>query len=65
MMEKAKVTVHPDYRIAPVDRRLFSAFLEPIGNWVEGGIWNPEHKDADDMGFRKDIIEAIKKGDLA
>ena len=64
MSKKAKVTVHPDYRIAEVDRRLFSAFLEPIGNWVEGGIWNPEHKDADDMGFRKDIIDAIKKAEI-
>lgn len=34
MISKARVTIHPDYRVGSVDRRLFSAFLEPIGNWV-------------------------------
>lgn len=32
MLKKAKVTVHPDYRIGKVDKRLFGAFLESIGN---------------------------------
>lgn len=60
MTKRAKVSVHPDYRIAPVERRIFSAFLEPIGDWVYGGIWNPNHKTADEMGFRGDILSAIK-----
>ena len=44
MISKARVTIHPDYRVGSVDRRLFSAFLEPIGNWVDGGIWNDVYK---------------------
>lgn len=64
MSKKAKVSVHPDYRIAPVERRLYSAFLEPIGNWVYGGIWNPQHPTADEMGFRRDILSAIKTGGI-
>lgn len=61
MVKKAKVTVYPDYRIDKVDDRIYSAFLEPIGSWVYGGIYNPNHPAADDMGFRKDIIEAVKE----
>ena len=60
-MQKAKVTVHPDYRIGEIDRRLFGAFLEPIGGWVYGGIWNPNHPLADDYGFRKDILEMTRE----
>lgn len=64
MSKRASVTVHPSYKIGVVDKRLFGAFLEPIGNWVYGGIYNPEHPTADDMGFRRDIIEAVKEFDL-
>jgi alpha-N-arabinofuranosidase len=57
----AKITVHPDYKIGEIDRRMYGAFLEPIHNWVYGGIWNPKHPTADDMGFRKDVINLIKE----
>jgi alpha-N-arabinofuranosidase len=64
MSKKAKVAIHPDYRIAKVERRLFGAFLEPIGNWVYGGIYNPKHPAADDMGFRQDVIDAVRELNL-
>jgi alpha-N-arabinofuranosidase len=64
MKKQAKVTVHPAYKIGEVDKRLFGAFLEPIGSWVYGGIYNPSHPTADDMGFRRDIIDAVKEFDL-
>lgn len=63
-LKKAKVTVHPDYKIGQVDKRLFGAFLEPIGSWVYGGIYNPKHPTADDMGFRRDILDAVREFDL-
>lgn len=64
MSKKAKVAIHPDYRIAKVERRLFGAFLEPIGSWVYGGIYNPKHPAADDMGFRQDVIDAVREFNL-
>jgi alpha-N-arabinofuranosidase len=64
MLKKAKVTVHPDYKIGKVEKRLFGAFLEPIGNTVYGGIYNPKHPTADDIGFRQDILNAVKEFDL-
>ena len=40
-MKKAKVTVHPDYKIGKGEKSLFGAFLESRGNTVYGGIYNP------------------------
>ena len=64
MSKKAKVTVDPAYKIGRIESKLFSAFLEPIGNWVYGGIYSPNHPSADEQGFRTDILDAIKKFDL-
>lgn len=64
MFRKAKVTVNPDYRIGKIEKRLFGAFLESIGNTVYGGIYNPKHPTADDLGFRQDILEAVREFDL-
>lgn len=59
--KKTKVTFHPGYQAGEIDRRLFGAFLEPIGDWVYGGIWNPEHEQADELGFRRDILELTRE----
>ncbi|MDR3173141.1 MAG: hypothetical protein LBU19_02720 [Treponema sp.] len=60
MEKKAKITIHPAYKLGAVDKRLYGAFLEPIHHWVYGSIWNPKHPSADDMGFRNDVLELIK-----
>jgi len=60
-MEKAKITVHPEFSMGRIDPRLYSGYLEPIGNWVYGGVWNPDHESADDMGFRTDMLKAIRE----
>ena len=60
MERRTTITVHPDYRVAHIERELYGCFLEPIHNWVYGGIYNPDHPTADDMGFRGDMLEAIR-----
>jgi len=60
MAQKAKITIHPDYRIGDISEQLFSAFLEPIGTMVNGTMFNPKHPTADEQGFRTDFIDAIK-----
>lgn len=47
MPKKAKVVVHPAYEIGEIDPRLYSAFLEPIGNMVNGSMYNPKHPTAE------------------
>ncbi len=61
MAREAKIVVHPAYKVGEISERLFSAFLEPIGNMVNGTMFNPKHPTADEQGFRTDFIEAIKK----
>ena len=60
MGKKATVTVHPSYSIGDISPRLFGAFLEPIGSMVNGSMYNPKHPMADDKGFRRDFIDALK-----
>jgi len=45
MPKKAKVVVHPAYEIGEIDPRLYSAFLEPIGNINDryGDVANGEY----------------------
>jgi alpha-N-arabinofuranosidase len=57
---KARVTVHKDFRLAAVDDRIYSAFLEHLGRAVYGGIYEPGHKTADKDGFRGDVLGLVK-----
>ncbi len=63
-MKKAKLTLHPDYRIGDISPRLFGAFLEPIGSMVNGSMYNPKHPSADEQGLRSDFYTALKEAGL-
>ena len=60
-MKQAKIILDKDYRVSRVDERLFGSFIEHLGRAVYGGIYEPSHPLADDLGFRTDVIEAVKK----
>lgn len=60
MAKKAVVVVHPAYKIGDISPRLYGAFLEPIGTMVNGSMYNPKHPTADEKGFRRDFIDALK-----
>ena len=57
------VRVYADSRrtIAPLSHELFGSFLEHLGRAIYDGIYDPESKLADANGFRKDVIEEIRK----
>ena len=59
-MKNSKITIHPDFEIGEISNRLFSAFLEPIGTMVNGTMYNPKHPTADEQGFRRDFLDAIR-----
>lgn len=63
-MSKSRITVHPEFKIGQISNRLFSAFLEPIGNMVNGFMYNPKHPSADEQGFRTDVINMLKSSNL-
>ncbi|MFD0675456.1 MULTISPECIES: arabinosylfuranosidase ArfA [unclassified Paenibacillus] len=60
-MKKAKMILEKDFKIAEVDKRIFGSFIEHLGRAVYGGIYEPGHPEADEKGFRKDVIDLINE----
>jgi alpha-L-arabinofuranosidase len=60
-MDQTKLILDRDYQIAPVDPRLFGGFLEHIGRAVYEGVYDPQSKQADGNGFRKDVLTSLKE----
>ena len=58
---KAKVQIDRGNVISRIDDRIYSSFIEHLGRAVYGGIYEPGHDTADDMGFRQDVMELIKE----
>ena len=57
----AAITLDRDFRIGPVDRRLFGSFVEHLGRCVYTGIFEPGHPAADEHGFRTDVLELVRR----
>jgi alpha-N-arabinofuranosidase len=60
MTSSAKITLHPEFRIAEIDRRIYGSFIEHLGRAVYSGIYEPGHPSADADGFRQDVIDLVK-----
>lgn len=58
---EARLILHKDFTVGSVDERLYGSFIEHLGRAVYNGIYEPSHETADDKGFRKDVIELVKK----
>ncbi|MCR2802300.1 arabinosylfuranosidase ArfA [Paenibacillus soyae] len=57
---KSNMLIDKSFTVSAVDPRLYGSFIEHLGRAVYGGIYDPGHPTADENGFRKDAIEAIK-----
>ena len=60
-MKKASMILDKDYRVGRIDPRIYGSFIEHLGRAVYGGIYEPGHPLADEKGFRKDVIEMVRK----
>ena len=60
-MKKASVKLDRDYAIARVDPRLYGSFIEHLGRAVYGGIYEPGHPTADELGFRRDVMDMVRR----
>ena len=60
-MKNAKMILDKDFVIGKVDKRLYGSFIEHLGRAVYGGIYEPGHPEADEQGFRKDVIALVKE----
>ena len=57
----ARIYVDPAQKIASLDRKVFGSFIEHLGRSIYGGIYEPGAKLADSNGFRRDVLEEVKK----
>ena len=64
MKPKARLTLHRELEIGRIDPRIYGSFLEHLGRAVYNGIYEPDHREADSDGFRKDVLEMVKELDV-
>jgi len=60
MPKKARVLFCKDFAVAKVDERIYGSFIEHLGRAVYGGIYQPGHPQADEGGFRKDVLALVR-----
>ena len=60
-MKKAFMTLDRAYTIGRIDPRIYGSFIEHLGRAVSGGIYEPGHPSSDELGFRQDVLELVKK----
>ncbi|OAS20595.1 alpha-N-arabinofuranosidase [Paenibacillus oryzisoli] len=60
MSTKASMIIDKDFKVGEVDPRLYGSFIEHLGRAVYGGIYEPGHPQADEQGFRGDVLELVK-----
>ena len=56
---KAQVDLHTEHRVAAIDERIFSGFLEHMGRAVYEGVFDPGSPLSDERGFRRDVIDTL------
>ena len=61
---KAKMTLHKEFAIGETDKRIYGSFIEHLGRAVYNGIYEPGHAQADEKGFRKDVIGLVREMDV-
>ncbi len=60
MKKQATMVVDKDFRISQIDKRIYGSFIEHLGRAVYTGIYQPGHPQADEEGFRKDVLKLVQ-----
>ena len=58
---RARVKIDTERVIGDIDPLLYGNFIEHLGRCIDGGIFEPGSPLADSQGYRKDVLEAVKK----
>src|SRR5574344_846857 len=59
-MNKVQIFLDKEFTLGEVDKRISSSFVEHLGRCVYSGIYEPGHTEADEQGFRKDVIKLVR-----
>ncbi len=62
--KKAQIILEKDFKVCEVDKRIYGSFIEHLGRAVYGGIYEPGHEQADELGFRRDVLELVRELDV-
>lgn len=60
-MQRARLVLDKDFVVGEIDPRLYGSFVEHLGRVVYGGIYEPGHPEADEQGFRKDVLQLVRE----
>lgn len=60
-MVAVNLVVDTAFPVAQVDPRVFGGFVEHMGRCVYTGIYEPGHPQADQDGFRTDVLDLIRE----
>ena len=59
-MLKSHIVCNEKYIAGGIDSRLYGSFLEHMGRVIYHGVYEPGHACADEEGFRKDVLQAVR-----
>ncbi len=59
-MKRASVRVRADRVRGRISPRIYGQFIEHMGRCVYGGVFEPGSPLADERGFRRDVLEAVR-----
>lgn len=54
------IAIDPRRVVAELDRNIFGGFAEHLGRCIYGGIYDEGSPLADEQGFRRDVLEALR-----
>ena len=60
-MADARTEIDATRTVGVVDERVFGSFIEHMGRAVYGGIYEPGHPTADADGWRRDVIDLVRR----
>jgi len=60
-MIKAEVRIDPRRRLGAIDPNVYGGFIEHLGRCIYGGIYEPGSPLSDGQGFRRDVLEAMRR----
>ena len=60
-MKCAKIIYDKNFVIGRVDDRMYGSFVEHLGRCMYNGIYQPDHPEADENGFRSDVVRLVRE----
>lgn len=60
VVKSSKIILDRSYVVGKIDNRLFGSFVEHLGRCVYEGLYEPSHPLADELGFRKDVLDMVR-----